>query len=1237
MILCTGFLPFSTARHQPTYVMLQMDRDTCIPETRVRIDLPEEAYSASQSKQGPVEGDTRIRFDKFGSLNQLPPGVRQHSNLYHAFPGVQSIANSTPILSCPPPRVLSSKGKSQSSGFLPSMSITNGVSAHVHASNTHAEISNTDYSPKSTVTALASGKEAPISSNYIAQDRASSPDELTCDSGLDDLSLAEEDRLRLHAACLEGRLSVYGREAETWLRERAELSTEAASLRKRLEAAKSTLTEVQTQSDQRVTEAMNKSREAQESLRHVQEQLSLKTLENEQLSANLTAAQQDSIYLKSQLADVQQNSVAKDQALASLREKMSELYADMESIRMAHSQALDNKTDLTAELASLRRSQEWYREQLQLTEAARDRLMEQLNSMRKWLDQSGTSAQQLAQENARLETKVMSGEAALAEAKRNLSHELEAIRADILEREAIFEKIVAERADLEALCRQKSHQITECQSRISTLQSDLSETEMEVSELRSSLDHFRHTLQCVETERDNLRATVNGLEAQMNQQKALMDQQLAQYKDVCSKLTRLEDSSYEQAGNLNRALEEKAALESSLTAIYKEKATLDACLNQLKEDMSRVESNFSALQCELDSKNSELSNVLLIRDELSNDLEVLQAALHEKGEKVKELESEREQLQNASLSLQLENEGLRDDIKRLEASIAPACEEAASKAREPLITEIERINSQSEALQTELKGVREQVASLLVDQERYCALLTTHRALQQQYDALSSAYTASMEEANAKQTDLCQRLQQVEASYSQALLTKSSEIDSLTHQLDEKVKDALALQSEIASLKVSHQQSMAQQAADWAQQLSSLESRLHAAESQRAAIEQKLQEVLERERNTNAKQQAEMEVLRAEVAKMESRVSKSEALEAKHRQLMHELEAAKGREMGLSDTVEDLKRHTASLETTLSQREVEIVELSERMEKSSMSPAAVETEVPIQPVCVQQELAAALVPVPCSTCQILSAEVVIHSEAVSRMQTELAKVQAALELARQELAAQSAKTANEAFGRQQACEAQRRAVQEAERLRHELTEAQQQLSDAKHIASIAQANVATLTTHLNSNDRSTSSEVHALQEAMQVMKRHLEELKRELAETKQESWHYQSNLSDLRGSLRGLIEKSQVFGSDDPSSTSLAATAGAAGSTPVYINVVGVSELEKLLVDRADNALLDSKPLLRVSSYLNRLQQEIDSLESQVIHHATVVRDSVANWRTIEEHAILIRNGSHPVPPMPHQ
>ncbi|KAM3187720.1 hypothetical protein ACTXT7_001762 [Hymenolepis weldensis] len=1185
-----------------------MEKETRIPETRVRIDQHFMSDESNLSQSARPDTEIRISIDKISSLNQLIPDVHNNSSAYSTFPRGQHIATSTPILAYPTLQKPTSKDRSLSSTYLPSISNTNGVSTPALQSNTHIETTLTPYSQK----LLTNGKET-NHHNQIPQDRAASPDELTCDSGLDDLSIAEEDRLRLHAACLEGRLLVYGREAEIWLRERAELSTEAATLRKRLEAAKCTLTEVKTQSDQRIAEALTKSREAQESLRQAQEQLNLKTRENEQLSASLTAAQTNSISLKSQLSDVQQNSVAKDQALGSLREKMAELYADMESIRMAYSQTLDHKTDLNAELASLRRSQEWYREQLQLTEAARDRLMDQLSSMRNWLDQSGTSAQQLAQENARLETQVMSGEAALAEAKRSLTHELEAIRADILEREAIFEKIVAERSDLESLCKQKTHQINECQNRISALQADLSETEMELSGLRASLDHIQHILQCVETERDNLRVTVTGLEAQLNQQKSLMDQQLAQYKDVCSKLTRLEANNYEQSAALNRALEEKASLESSLQATYAEKATLDACLNQLREDMSRVESNFNALQSELDSRSSELSNVLLIRDELSNDIEVLQSNLQEKNEKIKELKTERKQLQNASLTLQSENEGLRDDIKRLEDSIGPACEEAANKAREPFITEVDRLNTQSTQLQTELSGLRGQVSSLLAVQERYCSLMQSHQTLQEQYDILQANHNASVEEAYAKQTELSQRLQEVKASYSEALATKASEIDSLTRQLNEKTNETLALQAEIAALKTAHQQAHDQQSAEWAERLSTLESRLEATEIQRTEIEQQLQAVLERERDTSIKQQEELENLRVEVSKLESRVAKSEGLENKHRRLMHELEAAKGRELGLSDTIDSLKRHTASLETSLSQREAEVVELTEKVEAMSM--LKVDSEPMIQPVAVQQELTAAPVSLPCSNCQMLTAEVAMYSQNVTRMQAELAKLQASLELTKQELVAQSSKTANETYGRQQATEAQRTAVQEAEALRRELAETQQAMLEAKHIAATAQANITSLTSHLKSGEKSTDKEVGALQETIAVLKKHLEQLKRELADTKQESWHYQAHLSDLRGSLRGLIEQSRLFGSSNDGSNVNGVNSNGVPQTPASINVVEVSELEKLLVDRVDDSLLHSRPLIRVNNYLDRLQQEINSLESQVIQHANVVRDSVANWR----------------------
>ncbi|VDD79470.1 unnamed protein product [Mesocestoides corti] len=1185
-----------------------MESEAHIPETRVQIDqalLSGGSDLIEQRKNADYLADLRISIDKFGSLNQLSPGVHQPS-----FLGDQAVTNSSPALSHLSSHVAPMGNKSQSSTILNSVLSNNKMTMCTSTAGSHVDTSAAKLSQKPIVLGLTNvhiSDEASATSAYAIPERASSPDELTCDSGMDDLSMAEEDRLRLHAACLEGRLSVYGREAETWLRERAELSSEAASLRKRLEATESSLCEIKEQSDRKIAEALVKSREACESLRLTQEQLAAKTSENEQLSANLAAARHDSMSLKSQLTDIQQSSFAKDQALSSLKEKMSELYADLESFRFAHSQALDNKTDLNAELASLRRSQEWYREQLQLTQAARNRLEEELNSMRKWLQQGGTSTQQLAQENARLETQVLSNEAALAEAKRNLSRQLETIRSDIVEREAVFEKIVAERDALESMCQQKSNKVLEFQTRISSLQADLNEAELEVSGLCSSLDQLKNTLQCVETERDNLRTMVNSLESQLNQQKLLMDQQLAKHKEVCAKLIRLEGSNSELTANLNKALEEKAAIEASLQATYKERATLDACLIQLKDDISRVESNFSSLQCELESKNSELSSVLVIRDELSSDLEVLQATLREKAEQIQEIKTEREQLQNASLSLQAENEGLRDDIKRLQDSIGPACEDAANKARQPLITEIERLSTLSDSLQTELLGLRDQVTNLLVEQERYCTLLTRHQSLQQEYDELKSTHTASVEEANAKQSELCQKLQQIEVSCSQTLLEKSSEIDSLTHRLDEKVKETHVLQSEISAVKTKHQQELTQQAADWAYRLSELESRLHAVDAQRIEVEQQLRAVLEREKDMTFQHQKQMDALRAEVAKLESRLSKANDLELKHRQLLLELETTKGREMGLSDAMEGLKRHTANLESTLSQREADIVELVDRAEKHSIaSKEAMKSEesAAIPSVQVQHPVYSAP-PVPCSNCQLLSSEIALHSDAVSRVQVEMAKVQAALELAKQELAAQSAKTANEVFARQQALEAKRQALEEIERLNIELAETREKLLEASNMAETARADVESLQALSSANEHSNSSEVQALQSVIQAMTNHLESLKKELAETKQEAWHYQANLSDLQGSLRGLIEQSRLFDSADFPST----------SDTDRINVVEVSQLEKLLADRASESLLQSRPLVRVNNYLELLQQEIDSLENQVIQHAAVVRNSVASWR----------------------
>nr|VZH89056.1 unnamed protein product [Spirometra erinaceieuropaei] len=1053
-----------------------------------------------------------------------------------------------------------------------------------------------------------------------------SPDEITCDSGLGDPYPNEEDRLRLHVARLEGRLLVYSKEAETWLRERAELFTEASSLRKRLEIAQKNYEEVKEKHQTKVDEMKTRTECAEGELQQLRASFSQKCQETEQLAKKLTSAQQETASLKGQLTEVQQKSAAKDQAIESLKEKLAQLHADVESFRYAHSQMLENKTDLSAELSSLKQSQEWYSQQLQLTQAARDRLQNELLATQRWLNEGGTSAHQLAQENARLETKLLASEAALADAKRNLSRQLEAIRADIWERESVFEKLVAERSSLESFCQQKSIQLSDCQARITALQNNLAEAENETSSHRTSLEKLNHTLQTVETERDALRRSVNNLETQLTQQRSAMDEQMAQYATLNEKLSRLDGKNNELTENVNRLLEEKATLEASLRSAQSERLELTACLNQLKNDMSGLDNKYCALHHELEAKNGELISLLSSRDELTGDLEVLQAGLQAKLNELEELRMENEHLQSTLASFRAENEGLREDMRRLsvalekvEASIKPACEVAAEKAKEPLLAELSQSTAEVNRLKDNLHKVNVQLKDLLADQERHCILIKEHQGLQEQYDSLLATRAAEAMQASLNHSTLSQKLKEAEAVYSENLTQKSREIDSLTEQLNAKTTEVLQISAQLASTKTQHQEALDKQAAEWSARFSDLEARLAATEAQRWQAEQHLQATLQREQETLTRHQQEILSYQQAVARLESRAAEADGLEAQQRQLISQLEAFKGRELGLSDVVRELKRHKETLEAALSSQRADLVELAEKterqaetLEETRRQLSANETIIPIaNSVPLMSAPPPATLSPHCDKCMQLTAEVRQFEDSTARLQAELAKAQASLELANQEAAAQAAKAANETMAKEEAINSRRSTMTELDKLKKELASVTEQLCEANHRLQQSSSNISLLQSKVDLDGKATSAEVQALQSVIQAMTNHLESLKRELAEAKNEAWSAQSALANIRGSLRGLLERHRMFSELDYTSAS--------------VGGVDSRELEKLLSERIDEPLMQSKPLLRVSNYLDTLQREINSLEEQVVEHANIVRDSVARWRSVEEEAVLVR------------
>ncbi|VDL86020.1 unnamed protein product [Schistocephalus solidus] len=1182
-----------------------------VPETRVQLDQRLLSGESLHSPSGSIQHKSRC--SSYEALRSKVTTSRFEST-FHSTPKLSEsksfVASSfSPVLNelLPKSQITTTRPSSTGPTSPPSFQIGTSFTLS-EASKSSGRIDTRQYFAPLKLSTKGSSEL-----NDLPRNDPPSPDEITCDSGLGDPYPNEEDRLRLHVARLEGRLLVYSKEAETWLRERAELFTEASSLRKRLEIAQKNYEEVKEKLKIKVNEMKTRTECAEGELHQIKASLSQKCQETEQLTKKLTSAQQETASLRGQLTEVKQKSAAKDQAIESLKEKLAQLHADVESFRYAHSQMLENKTDLSAELSSLKQSQQWYSEQLQLTQAARDRLQNELLATQRWLNEGGTSAHQLAQENARLETKLLASEAALADAKRNLSRQLEAIRADIWERESVFEKLVAERSSLESFCQQKSLQLSDCQARITALQNNLAEAENETSSHRSSLEKLSYTLRTVESERDVLKRSVNNLETQLSQQRSAMDEQMTQYATLNEKLSRLDGKNNELTENVNKLLEEKATLEASLRAAQSERLELTSCLNQLKNDMSGLDNKYCALYHELEAKNGELISLLSSRDELTGDLEVLQAGLQAKLNELEELRMENEHLQSTLASFRVENEGLREDMRRLsealqkaEASIKPACDMAAQKAKEPLLAELSQSTAKVDHLKDDLHKVNLQLKDLLVDQERYCILIKEHQGLQEKYDSLLATRTAEAMQACLDNNTLSQKLQEAEAVYSETLALKSREIDSLTEQLNTKTAEVLQISTQLASEKTQHREALDHQSAEWASRFSDLEARLATTEAQRWQVEQHLQAILQREQETLIRHQQEIAAYQQAVARLESRAAEADGLEIQLRQLNSQLEAIKGRELGLSDLVRELKRHKETLETALSSQRADLIELAEKTERQAESLEEARRQLSINETVIPTVNSVPVMSAPpphCDRCSQLTAEVQQYEGSTARLQTKLAKVQASLELANQEAAAQAAKAANETMAKEEALSSRRSAKTELDKLKKELASVTEQLCEANHRLQQSSSNISLLQSKADLNGKSTSAEVQALQSVIQAMTNHLESLKTELADAKNEAWSAQSALASIRGSLRGLLERHRMFSELD--------------YTREAVGGVDSRELEKLLADRAEESLMQSKPLLRVSNYLDTLQREINALEEHVVEHANTVRESVARWRYV--------------------
>ncbi|VDP87515.1 unnamed protein product [Echinostoma caproni] len=365
-------------------------------------------------------------------------------------------------------------------------------------------------------------------------------------------------------------------------------------------------------------------------LQTLREELTRRSMEVEQMSQELLNVKRKEKIMQSRLNDSVYTESVKEDTFHNLKDKIGELYADLESLRCAHTQALDRQVDLQEEIAALRRSCDWYAEQLRLTQSGRDKLCSENGKLQSLLQERGEINHRLTHENNCLQAQLVCAQAASATAKRNLSAQLDAIRIDMIEREAIFERFSAERASLEKLNMERAGQVSALQHKVENLQTELQLAEEQIARQRNRLNYLEGYASSADLRQTELQSKLIQIEHKHQQQLA-EDQQSFEtsgnYSVTMKQMEALQRVCEEKDQALTLIAEEKASLESELNAAYREKDTLNVYLEQLRKNLVRIEESFDRARCELDSKQAQLMDLADQRNSLHQQIEELKQQL----------------------------------------------------------------------------------------------------------------------------------------------------------------------------------------------------------------------------------------------------------------------------------------------------------------------------------------------------------------------------------------------------------------------------------------------------------------------------------------------------------------------------------------------------------------------------------------------------------------------------------
>ena len=560
------------------------------------------------------------------------------------------------------------------------------------------------------------------------------------------LNSSELDAARGENAKMEGQLEILYAEAKASLAERARLHAQIATLTQQVkveEASKQnvvserddlaadleTLRQNRGRLEQIILDAHRLLEEKDEDRRVIQEDLVLSQETRDKLSEKLKLAKEDA--------------EAKDDAVKALKEKVAELYVKFQTTNQNKILAEQEVKSLQNEVSSLTTSKEWYQEQLRTAQDGKSALQCDVTKLKGEVIAHTTHVERLRADNMRVKQQLSDTQKRLIQDKQMLARHLEAIEADMMEREATFMQIRCERDSVEQVLQSQMaksgsavaiddvvEKLNRSQAELKRRQAQIGVLEHEHSELIKRLALSQESILERDRSIENLEATSIDAEIQVKQ-------------------IRLELNAKDE--ELLQTKEAKNGLEVALQAARDEKRVFDEALQTLKDDMGKVGQNFLQLKQELKQKKEELFRLKARKNRItekllnSSEADVVTQQQETRGgnddssatmletlelEKIaieEELASLRESSQSDLEQFRASVSSLENDLANVRGQLKTAQMEANARGveKENVESELELVRGRLGEMQVELQSLRERNVSLDTEVLRATSSRTT--------------------------------------------------------------------------------------------------------------------------------------------------------------------------------------------------------------------------------------------------------------------------------------------------------------------------------------------------------------------------------------------------------------------------------------------------------------------------------------------------------------------------------